>query len=585
MRCLAFILILPVALAAGVTAGCDRKTPVASEDHGHGASAHDAPGGGHAHGDAEGTVVVTLFTPKVELFMEYPQLVKGQEAEFLAHLSVLATGEPVRTGSMAFEAAGPGGKAVSQKLDAPKRDGLFVPTPKFDVAGTYKLRLVVHSPQVQEAIEVGEIQVHPDIAAAEQAAAKAAAPEPANLVSFLMEQQWKIGMRLGQAQRRTLTRRLVVPGRVTAAQGASATVSAPVSGRLLLPVDGKLPRIGDRVQAGQILALVEPPLPATELYQLSANRSQILAMEMELGLRELDLDTKALEIERSVIQSNARLEYARRGVQRAKELYGKGAGSQQQYDEAEQDLRLAEAEASAAQAMQKACATSRERLNRLRSQATTGPADMPATGSLQLPLRAPIAGQIVSVGRSEGEHIEAATDAVFRIINTDRIWIEAQIPEADLAGLPARPGASIAIASLPDKQIRVPGEPGSSLVHLGSVVDPDTRSIPVIYELPNPEGLLRVGMFADVHLETLTVVDAVAVPEEAVVLDNGRPIAFVLISGESFQRRDLEIGIRDNGLVQVVSGINGGERVATKGAYAIKLSSLTPAAFGHGHGH
>ena len=577
MRCLAFTLIFPVALSMCVMAGCNRKTPSSSDDH----------GGGHAHGDAEGPepVVVTVFTSKVELFMEYPQLVKGQEAEFLAHLSVLAAGEPVRTGSLTFEATGSDGEVVSQKLDAPKRNGLFVPTPTFDATGTYELRLVVKSPQVQDTIHVGEIQVHADASAAAQAAAKAAEPEQPNVVSFLMEQQWKIGMLLGEAQKRTLTRHLVIPGQVMAPQGASAVVSAPVSGRLLPPVDGKLSRIGDRVEAGQVLALVEPPLPATELYQLSANRAQVQALEMELGLRELDLDAKALEVERAVIQSKARLEYARRAMERAKEIQAKGAGSEKQYDEAEQDLKLAEAEAAGAQALQKACATSRERLNRLRSQTTTGPTDMPATDSLQLPLRAPIAGQIVSVGRSEGEHIEATTDAVFRIVNTDRVWIQAQIPEVDLAGLPKQPNAGITIASLPDKQFRVPGEPGSRLVHLGSVVDPETRSIPVIYELPNAEGLLLVGMFADVHLETQAVVDAVAVPDEAVVLDNGRPIAFVMLDGENFQRRDLEIGIRDNGFVEVISGIEDGERVATKGTYAVKLSSLSGASFGAGHGH
>ncbi|HSW44522.1 MAG TPA: efflux RND transporter periplasmic adaptor subunit [Phycisphaerae bacterium] len=587
MKYLAFILIFPAALTMCVIAGCNRKTPVSSDEHGHGPPAHDAHGDGHAHGDAEGPepVVVTLFTPKVELFMEYPQLVKGREAEFLAHFSVLATGEPVRSGSLTFEATSPDGKIVSQRLDAPKRDGLFVPTPTFDATGTYKLRLVINSPQVQETMDVGELQVHPDAAAAELAAAKSESPEPPNLVPFLMEQQWKIGMLLGQARERTLTRRLVIPGQVAAPQGASAIVSAPVSGRLLPPAGGRLPWIGDRVEAGQVLALVEPPLPATDLYQLNANRAQVQTLDMELALRELDLDMKALEVERSMIQSKARLEYTRRDMKRAKEIHAKGAGSQQQYDEAEQDFKLAEAEAAAAQAMQKACTTSRERLNRLRSETASGPADVPAAGSLQLPLRAPIAGQIVSVGRSEGEHIEAATDAVFRIVNTERVWIQAQIPEVDLPGLPDRPGASIAMASLPDRRIQVPGEAGSRLVHLGSVVDMETRSVPIIYELPNPQSLLRVGMFADVHLETRTAVNAVAVPEEAVVLDNGRPIAFVLVGGESFQRRDLEIGIRDNGYVEVISGIRDGERVATKGAYAVKLSSLSGASFGAGHGH
>ena len=69
----------------------------------------------------------------------------------------------------------------------------------------------------------------------------------------------------------------------------------------------------------------------------------------------------------------------------------------------------------------------------------------------------------------------------------------------------------------------------------------------VVYELPNKEGLFRVGMFAEVHVETQKAVDAVAIPEEAIVMDNGRPVAFVLIGGESFQRRELagvRIGIR-----------------------------------------
>ncbi len=583
MRYVVFTTAFLAALTVAVTAGCNRKPVITAEGHSHGPAAH----GGHVHGDEEGPepVVITLFTPTLELFMEYPQLVKGQEAEFLAHLSVLATGEPVRTGSLVFEATGADGRIVSRKLDAPRREGLFVPAPTFDEAGAYHLRLVVDSPQARETIDVGEIRVYPDARAAEEAGARAAEPEQPNLVSFLMEQQWKIGMRLGQAGKRTLTRRLVVPGQVIAPQGASAVVSAPVSGRLLPPADGKLPCIGDRVEAGQVLARVEPPLAATELYQLSANRAQVQALEMELSLRELDLETKALDVERSVIQSNARLDYARRAMQRAKEILAKGAGSQEQYDEAEQAFKLAEAEASAAQAMRKACEISREHLNRLRAQTQAGPGGVPATGSLQLPLRVPIAGRIVSVGRSEGEHVEAATDVVFRIVNTDRVWIEAWVPEADLAGLPPQPNASVVLASLAGKRIHVPGEAGGRLVHLGSVVDPDTRSIPVIYELPNPEGVLRVGMFADVHLETRTIVDAVAIPEEAVVLDNGRPIAFVLIEGESFQRRDLEIGIRDDGYVEVLGGIREGERVATKGAYAVKLSSLAPAAFGHGHGH
>jgi multidrug efflux pump subunit AcrA (membrane-fusion protein) len=58
-----------------------------------------------------------------------------------------------------------------------------------------------------------------------------------------------------------------------------------------------------------------------------------------------------------------------------------------------------------------------------------------------------------------------------------------------------------------------------------------------------------------------------------------------MLEGETFQRREVTLGIRDNGWIEVVSGVAEGERVATRGAYAIKLASLSPASFGHGHGH
>ena len=68
-------------------------------------------------------------------------------------------------------------------------------------------------------------------------------------------------------------------------------------------------------------------------------------------------------------------------------------------------------------------------------------------------------------------------------------------------------------------------------------------------------------------------------------MDNGRPVVFVLLDGETFQRRELETGIEDGGWVEVRSGVEAGERVATKGAYAIKLASLSPESFSHGHAH
>ncbi|UCE58263.1 MAG: efflux RND transporter periplasmic adaptor subunit [Phycisphaerales bacterium] len=584
MQLITKLIVLPATITLAAVAGCEQASYAGG---GHGAGSTDTHGGAHAHGDGEGPdpISVTLFTSKVQLFMEYPHLAKGMHASFLAHVTVLATGEPVRSGTLTFDLARPDGTKQNLTLDAPKRDGLFVPEWDAGAPGTYRLRLIVDSPQVQDTIDVGELIVHANEDAAFHAAEASAEPDPPDLVQFLLESQWKIGTLYEPVSKRTLVHRLPLPGRIVAPQGASAVVSPPFAGRLLRPASGRLPRIGDRVEAGQVLAMIEPQLPATEIVQLSANRAQVQSLETELALRELDLDTKALEVDRSLIQSEARLEFARRAMDRANELHEKGVGTDQQYDEATQALRLAEAEHEAAKAMKRSYEHAHERLVDLRSKALpSGHEVEPTTGVYQMPLVAPIAGEIVSVRHIEGEHLDAQQE-VFRIVNVEQVWVEAEISEFDLTELAESPGATMTLPAYPGRSFDILNGGGGRLVNIASIVDPETRAVSVVYEMPNPDGLFRAGMFANVYLETRTARNVAALPEKAIVKDNGRPTAYVLVDGENFQRRELEVGVRDNGFVEVKGGVSEGERVVTKGAYAIKLASLSPASFGHGHGH
>jgi len=584
MRFITKLFVIPATVTLFAVAGCERASYAGG---GHGVESADTHGAEHGHGDGEGPdpISVTLFTSKVQLFMEYPHLARGMHAEFLAHVTVLATGEPVRSGTMTFELTTPVGEVRKLTWNAPKRDGLFVPEWDFDAAGKHVLRLIVDSPQVQDTIDVGALIVHADEDAAFHAAEAVAEPDPPDLVQFLLESQWKIGTLYESVSKRTLVHRLLLPGRIVAPQGASAVVSPPFAGKLLRPPNGRLPRIGDYVEAGQALAMIEPQLPATEIVQLSANRAQVQSLETELALRELDLDTKALEVDRSIIQSEARLEFARRAMDRAVQLREKGVGTDQQYDEAAQRLRLGEAEHEAAKAMKRSYEHAHERLVALRLKAlpSEGEAGF-SSARYQMPLLAPIAGEIVSVRHIEGEHLDAQQE-VFRIVNVERVWIEAEISEFDLTELAESPGATMTLLAYPDRNFDILNGGGGRLVNIASIIDPESRTLSVVYEMPNPDGLFRVGMFANVFLETRTATEVVAVPEKAIVKDNGRPTAYVLVDGENFQRRDLEVGVRDNGFVEVKSGVTEGERVVTKGAYAIKLASLSPASFGHGHGH
>jgi multidrug efflux pump subunit AcrA (membrane-fusion protein) len=563
-----FVLFLTLFLLTCATLGCGQVT---------GAPATAGPDD-HAHAeDGPEPVSVTLFTSKVLLFMEYPQLVQGEPAAFLAHFSVLATGEPVRSGTMTLEATGPDGAVEVVKAEGPTRPGIFIPEHAFRSQGTYQARLILDSPQVRDTVDLGQMTVHATAEAAHEAAHRSVEEDPPDAVPFLLEQQWKVGTLLGRVERRSLTRRLRLPGEITARPNDAAFVSAPISGRPLAPPSGELPKVGDYVEAGQVLAFIEPPLPATEAAALSAT-------ETELLLRSLDLTVMGLEVERDLRQAEAKLDFARRAFARVEVLMEKGVGSDQQYDIARQQLQFAEAEHDAGRSLMRSYEASAAKLVDLQEQMEARAVLPDGSGTvMQMPLFAPISGEIAARAAIQGEHVEALEE-VCEIVNLDRVWVVARLSEFDLNELPDSPSATFRLPAYPERVFDVE-EMGGEFIGIGVRVDEQTRTLPIRFDCPNPGDTFRAGMVADVFLTTRSAVNCLVVPEEAIVRDNSHSLVYVMLEGETFQRREVTLGIRDNGWIEVVSGLSEGERVATRGAYAIKLASLSPASFGHGHGH
>lgn len=74
-------------------------------------------------------------------------------------------------------------------------------------------------------------------------------------------------------------------------------------------------------------------------------------------------------------------------------------------------------------------------------------------------------------------------------------------------------------------------------------------------------------------------------PESAIIDDGGRPVVFLQIMGEAFQRRPVQLGIREGGYVQVLDGVFPGERVVTTGAHLIRLAAMSNQVPAHGHVH
>mgnify|MGYP003452895992 FL=1 len=168
-------------------------------------------------------------------------------------------------------------------------------------------------------------------------------------------------------------------------------------------------------------------------------------------------------------------------------------------------------------------------------------------------------------------------------MDLDRVWLVANVYEADLPRVETARAAWFTIDGH-ERPFTV-DETTGKLVTVGRVIDPRTRTAPVIFEVDNTAGKLRIGNFTKTVIATGTPKQALAIPEISIVEDAGKAIAFVMVEGESFERRPLRIGIRSNGWVEVVEGLQAGERVVTRGAYEIKLTSASGAVPAHGHAH
>jgi multidrug efflux pump subunit AcrA (membrane-fusion protein) len=173
---------------------------------------------------------------------------------------------------------------------------------------------------------------------------------------------------------------------------------------------------------------------------------------------------------------------------------------------------------------------------------------------------------------------------MFHIVDTERLWLEVSVAEADLGRLRNPRRAWFSIEGFPHSFAIDPAT-GGELVAFGTLVDPVRRTVPLVFELPNPDGALRVGMFADVRVATGEQAEDAAVPIAAVVEEAGQDVVYVMRGGESFERRVVRLGIRDGDYVQVIEGVAPGERVVTRGAYLVRLAGASPAAAGHGHAH
>ncbi|MEX2262717.1 MAG: efflux RND transporter periplasmic adaptor subunit [Bryobacteraceae bacterium] len=473
----------------------------------------------------------TNWTTKTELFMEYPPLIAGRTSRFAIHLTRLDNFKPVTKGRVEVRLIGEGGNSVVYASDGPSRPGIFGVDVNPPSTGDFRLSVHFTGEGTSDVHDLGEITSSPTKAAATHEHG----PGTQETIAFLKEQQWTLDFGTAIVEDRQLNSNLRVPAEVIARSGGEVEVTVPFDGRL---VASTLPVIGASVRQGQVLASILPPTSSPG-------------------------DLASLELAKSEVSLS--LQLARKDRERAERLVNAGAAPAKRLDEAQTIEATAEARLKAAE-------------TRLAQYEASSSAETNPQGAKLFALRAPISGVIVETHAAPGANVEAG-ETLFKIVDLDTIYVAAVVPEAELPRTRNLSGA----------QLEVPGSEQprrlGRLISIGRVVDPASRTFPVIYALDNRDR--RVAINQAVHVRLLTTATAVApaVPESAIVDDGGRPVVFIQAAGETFLRRPVQLGIREGGYVQALEGVFPGERVVTRGAHLIRLAAMSNQVPSHGHVH
>ncbi len=331
---------------------------------------------------------------------------------------------------------------------------------------------------------------------------------------------------LSAAQRTSMRLLTVTPATYHTSITATAVVdfdrnrSTPV----LAPFSGPVTRVrvtlGDRVTAGQALAMVNSP-----------------DFTIAVGAYRKSLITAAAA---DAVAANDRFLYAHQAI------------SQRENADAQATAVSGDADRTAALQGLIALHVDPRTLARIR-------AGKPLSLG-QAVIRAPIAGTVVEKQIAPGQTLSAGTTPCFTIADTSRMWVMAQVFGAEVARVRAGDPATVDT-----------GDGGAALTgtvtNVGAVVNPDTRSVTARVQVDNPDGVLKQGMYVQVHIQSRQQYRGLLIPVSAVLRDEENlPFVYVLAANGSFARRPVTLGARLGNRFVIPKGLEPGEKIVVDGS-------------------
>ena len=184
-----------------------------------------------------------------------------------------------------------------------------------------------------------------------------------------------------------------------------------------------------------------------------------------------------------------------------------------------------------------------------------------------LEILAPTDGFVIEKNIVQGQMVDAGMK-LYRLADLGIVWVFAQVYEQDLPYVQLGQEATVKLSSLPDREFR------GRVTYVYPNVDEKTRTAQVRLEFENPGYFLKPGMFVSVQITSELEPSAVLVPDSAVLRSGQKNTVFVALPGGKFDPRTVVLGPEaEHAMVEVISGLQAGERVVTSGQFMLDSES------------
>jgi membrane fusion protein, heavy metal efflux system len=255
------------------------------------------------------------------------------------------------------------------------------------------------------------------------------------------------------------------------------------------------------------------------------------------------------------LKANDTFRVADKNYDRAKDLYEHNAIAERDLLQAESDRNQAQADLNASQQGMKILGI-KDPENLAKSAA-----------SAQIPVIAPMSGQVVERLVSPGQVMQAGQTQAFTISDMSTVWVLANVYQGDLAFVKSGDDVVVQTDAYPDTF-------HGKISYVSAALDPNTRTLQARIVVDNPGEKLKRDMYCTVSVTAGVIQNAISVPDASVLRDDeNQPFVYVAASSNQFGRRAVDIGDSQGGQTQILKGLSVGDKVVGNGSLFLQFAN------------